>query len=90
MIIATIGREKFVLKNLEQANQLLSILSNAQQVDEDYLLSESRHILSEANCDVEISISIKQDQDIITKAEGRKQKQKDRERYAESKTSEHA
>lgn len=72
MILATIGHECFKLERLEQATQLLEILSTAKQVDKTYLVTKREHIIHETGFSQDVRIEILKENEILSSEEGRK------------------
>lgn len=78
MIIATIGSNEYLLKNLEQANTLLDILSDAKNIENTYLINKNETIIHEDRFEREIKIKIIKDRPVLTEEEANKQIQEDR------------
>lgn len=66
MILASIGHKKFVLNSLDQATQLLAILSDAKQVESTYNPGTREHLLHADSYQSDINISVVADTKIHT------------------------
>lgn len=65
MIIATIGRDEYLLKDLQQAHTLLNILNDAKPVEKTYLINSSKYIFHETDSNLDIKIEIIKQQKIL-------------------------
>lgn len=81
MILAVIEHEKLLLNSLDEANQLLKILSTAKKVHRTYLPKKGEFITYETKCSPEISVQLVNDNELVTSEEALKMiKEDDKQR----------